>query len=368
MESIFGEYLKRFLPEKRINRDNLDFYEFEGRIFYRLKKDAGEFLRGTVFWDGGFLKGFQRIKRVLVLEKGIERNITGPFYAEEKMDGYNVRLRRVGDTVYAFTRGGFICPFTMDRVNEFIPAEFFERYPDYTLCVEVVGPENPYNSEGIPYMDEDIDFFAFDIKDRAGRSLPVQKRYEILDALRVKSVRRWGPFTIRDTDAIRRIIEELDREGREGLVLKSLDGRQEIKYVTLSSCVRDIRATAHLMSELPGGFYIQRLLRIGAILLETSRAPSEDLKASIGDSFMEGLLEAMKVVLDDNPITETFRVRVNRPETADLLIEHLRKTGTRPRLLSLEKKGSKYLLTFTKTYQKGTKDLRRKLKGYGFYD
>ena len=368
MEKSFPDYLKRYLPENRINSDNLQSLQYEGLQYFRLKKDISGYPRGTVFTEGALVQGYQRIKRILALKEGIRRYIKGEFYVEEKMDGYNVRIKRIKDRVYTFTRGGFICPFTMDRLEDFISLSFFERYPDLTLCAEVVGPENPYNSEPAPYIKEDIAFFVFDVKDPAGRSLPLPERYSIYEDQSLNSVKRWGPFTLKDTEKIKDIIRELDSLQREGIVIKDIHAREELKYVTPGSCIRDIRATAHLIPEIPGGFYIQRLIRLAMTLREFGIPLSESLFGETGRALLEPLNESLEAVENAEKIKEVFRIRVNRKETIDRLFHHLKKTGISAKLISVEKEKDKYRVTFTRTFPKGTKLLRRALRGYGFYD
>ena len=365
----FPVFLKNYLPEEKINRETLQSFSLDGRIFYRLTKDLRGLPRGTVLWDGGIIHGYPRIKRVFHLEEGTMRYFKDtPCYVEEKVDGYNVRVKRIEERVLAFTRGGFICPFTMDRLTDLIPIGFFDSYPGYTLCGEVTGPENPYNSEKILYMKEDVAFFAFDIKDPSGRSLPLKERYGIYEREGIPSVRHWGPFTDRDIEEIKSIVFQLDNEGREGIVIKSVDAGEEIKYVTLGSCIRDIQATAHLMTELPAGFYIQRLLRIAAITYEYSTRLDDAAKLSIATALIEPLNDTVQRVASGDSIKEFFTIRVNRKETIDALMRHLRRTGMSVHLVSVEKKEGRFVVVFYRIFQKGTKDLRRKLRGYGFYD
>ncbi|NOY39530.1 MAG: RNA ligase [Nitrospirae bacterium] len=368
MIAEFPDFLKNYLPGERINSETLHSFDASGRTFCRLTKDLSGLPRGTVFWDGGILHGYQKIKRIIHLEQGIRRYFKGPFYVEEKMDGYNVRVRRIGDEVFAFTRGGFICPFTTDRLPDLLPLGFFDDFPDYTLCGEVVGPENPYNSEAVPYMKEDIAFFAFDIKDPDGKSISLGERYRIYEEKALPFARHWGPFTDSDIEEIKSTLFELDREDREGIVIKSAAEGEEVKYVTLSSCIRDIHSTAHLMTELPAGFYIQRLIRIAAITYEHSLTLDDTAKLSIADALMEPLKDTVGRVASGESIKEFFTVRVNRKETMDALMLHLTKTGVNVHLVSIEREGSRYKGVFYRTFPKGTKELRRKLRGHGFYD
>ena len=370
MITEFPDFLKNHLPEERINSETLHSFDISGRTFYRLTKDLSGLPRGTVFWDGGILHGYQKIKRIIHLEQGIRRYFRGPFYVEEKMDGYNVRVRRIGDEVFAFTRGGFICPFTTDRLPDLLPPGFFDDCPDHTLCGEVVGPENPYNSETVPYMKEDIAFFAFDIKDPGGKSISIGERYRIYEKKALPFVRHWGPFTNSDSDIeeIKTIVFELDREDREGIVIKSVAEGEEVKYVTLSSCIRDIHSTSHLMTELPAGFYIQRLIRIAAITYEHSLTLDDTARLSIADALIEPLGDTVSRVASGESIKEFFTVRVNRKETMDALMLHLGRAGVSLHLVSIERAGTRYRCVFYRTFPKGTKDLRRKLRGHAFYD
>ncbi len=368
MEYNYPEFLKRFLPEARINKESLQVLSYENTIYYRLRKDISGFQRGTVFIEGTVVHGYHRIKRILNLQEGITRYIKGPFYIEEKMDGYNIRIRKIGTKVFAFTRGGFICPFTMDRLHEFIDTAFFDTYPDLTLCAEVVGPENPYNSEGVPYMDRDIQFYIFDIKDRLGRSLPIEKRYRIYKEASLNSVRRWGPFQKGDIEKIRDIVRELDAEQREGIVIKPVTQGPDLKYVTLGSCIRDIKATAHLMTEIPAGFYIQRILRLVMICREFDIPLTSEILADIGKALVLPLDESVSEVKKGEKIKEYFRIRVNKKETIDRMLRHLKKTGITAQIVSVNQEDGKFVVTFYRTFPKGTKILKRALKGYGIYD
>jgi ATP-dependent RNA circularization protein (DNA/RNA ligase family) len=70
----------------------------------------------------------------------------------------------------------------------------------------------------------------------------------------------------------------------------------------------------------------------------------------------------------DGEIRETFRVRARDRGAIEALMHHLRRGGVKAHLTSLEPSDGRHMARFYKVYQKGTKDLRRKLKGYGFYD
>ncbi|MDP6925256.1 MAG: hypothetical protein R2568_10335 [Candidatus Scalindua sp.] len=69
--------------------------EFEGITYYRIIKKVGELRKGTVVTDSGIIYDFPRIARIMHLENGIKQAFNNPFYAEEKVDGYNVRIVKV---------------------------------------------------------------------------------------------------------------------------------------------------------------------------------------------------------------------------------------------------------------------------------
>jgi len=93
------------------------FLSFE---YLRFSDDFKEVPRGTAFFQETVIWGYPHIGRIFMLEKGVAEQFKDPFWVEEKVDGYNVRIFRVGDEIIALSRGGYICPFTTDRVPDFI--------------------------------------------------------------------------------------------------------------------------------------------------------------------------------------------------------------------------------------------------------
>ena len=69
--------------------------ELEGITYYRIIKKVGELKKRTLVTDSGIIYDFLRIARIMHLENGIKQAFNNPFYAEEKVDGYNVRIVKV---------------------------------------------------------------------------------------------------------------------------------------------------------------------------------------------------------------------------------------------------------------------------------
>ncbi len=352
-----------------LEKEILQPFFFEGQEFVRLCQDYKKLPRGTIFYEGGSLSGYPHIMRILHLERGISRYMkTSRFFVEEKMDGYNVRIARINGQTIAFTRGGFICPFTTDRVYDLIDPRFFDRYPDYILCGEVVGPGSPYNTEIIPYVEEDIIFYVFDIARINGGFLLPEERIATLSNFEMEQVKRWGPFDISNIKEIKEIVLDLDRREREGIVIKPLNSGKALKYVTLSSCLRDLKATTHLISEIPSGFYIQRIIRAIFFCHEFEIPLTDDYLMEAVRALYHKPYNAVKDVASGGEIKESFDVKVRKRETATELLRHLNRSGIYTQLVSIERTGDYYRLQFNRIYRKGTKEIRQLLRGKGFFD
>jgi putative ATP-dependent DNA ligase len=117
--------------ESALEKEKLQLSSFRGKYFFRLNKEFKNFQAGTVFGKNFFVPGYPSIPRIFVLKTGIKRYLEYPFYAEEKIEGYNIRLAKVEDEIFTFTRRGFVCPFAYDRYADFLPRlpEFFDRFP-----------------------------------------------------------------------------------------------------------------------------------------------------------------------------------------------------------------------------------------------
>ncbi|MCP4867768.1 MAG: RNA ligase [Proteobacteria bacterium] len=206
---------------------------------------------------------YPHIGRFFVLAEGIRANFTGAFSVEEKVDGYNVRIFRHRGRLLTLGRGGWICPFTMDRLPDLGELDpVFDAHPDLILCCEVAGP-NPYLRADPPRARDQLRLFVFDVMKVGGTSLePVTVRDAILDQFDLPRVPVLGIYTPADVDAVADHVRALDAEGGEGIVMKSLTDRVRGKYVTPSINLRDMEADAELIPELPGEFFESRLVRI----------------------------------------------------------------------------------------------------------
>ena len=311
--------------------------------------------RGTAIFGRQTVYGYPSIGRVLTLEPGLQQHFAHPFWAEEKVNGYNTRILRVGDAVLALTRGGFVCPFTSDRVTDFIDTRIFEDHPDLVICAEVAGPGNPYLESSPPFIGDDVRFYVFDFMRINQRPrLAAEDKYALIEDYGLPAVTRYGRFTAKDTKALLEIFETLNREGREGLIFKedAADGHAA-KHVTAASALSDIAATAATLNDLPPEYFTNRILRLVLYLREQGEHPTRDLERALGAAFLESLDATLAQYEREKKVFHSFRCRFHDRHNAEAMIAHLKMAGGRQINISrrgLEADGADWILTFDRNY------------------
>ncbi len=347
--------------------------EFEGLQYHRFSDDLRRYLRGTVVLGDMLVFGYPKIARILSLEGGIPRHIKGPFYVEEKADGYNVRVVKVEDRILALTRGGFVCPFTTDRLPDLGDFEaFFRDHPHMVIAGEVVGPGNPYN-EAYPPGVEDVAFLAFDLFPVGSwRPLSPLARYAILEKYAIPQVRSFGQFspTPEGLDGLKALLRSLNREGVEGVVIKPQGGRRRFKYVTPFINIFDIEFSSHLLAELPGEFFIQRVIRLALSMAELGLEGGEELGRRLGAAFLRGFGSAVEEFRARKKVTWTFFLRMRSRDRVALLLRHLNRASRHVRvsLVRLEREGDYWRVVLEKRFLRSTGFLASALGGSFYFD
>lgn len=311
--------------------------------------------RGTAIFGKRTVYGYPSIGRVLTLQPGLQQHFTQAFWAEEKVNGYNTRIFRVGDQILALSRGGFVCPFTTDRLADFIDTRIFDAHPDLVICAEVAGPGNPYLESWPPFIADDIQLYVFDFM-RMNERLRVaaDEKYALIEQYQLPAVRRYGRFTPADTEALLAIFEQLNREGREGLVFKESDrdGRAA-KHVTAASALSDIGATAAILNDLPPEYFTNRVLRLVLYLREQGQPPTGELERELGAAFIEALDNTISQYERDGKVFHSFRCRFHHRRNAEAMFAHLKRAGGRQINISwhgLEADGEDWILSFDRNY------------------
>ena len=345
--------------------------EFDGTTYYRVVKKVGQLNKGTVVTDSGIIYDFPRIARIMHLENGIKQAFNKPFYVEEKVDGYNVRIAKVQDQVFAFTRGSYVCPFSTDRLVDFFDYDnFFRENPDLIVCGEIAGPESPYNGESPPYVVEDISFFAFDIRIKnSDQQIPTEKRYKLFDEYEIPTVTRFGRYVSSDIKEIERYIQDMNKKGCEGLVFKPTDpSGKTVKYVTAGSCLRDMKVTSQLMTEYQAEFFTNRMLRSLFYLIEHDLPLNDDFLKKTGDALLQPLYESIKKVAGGEMITERFKVRFNKKKNIKKLFEHFHKCKVDANPVRQEKIGQHWHVEFVRRCFPSYEVIQKHWDGHSHFD
>lgn len=319
-----------------ITEDRADLFEHfkqrtaAGRTYYALPTTRHGIERGTVVVPDAdaIVRGYPSIPRMLVLEPGLPSYFedTDAVVLEEKLDGYNVRIADVGEPL-AFTRGGYVCPYTTARARELLdPGSFFADYPKKMLCAELIGPETPYTTHDY----DDIDSHAvrvFDIRDReSGEPVPVTNRRDLCAKYGFSQPRIFG--WAEPEDAIERVrdpIIELDAANREGLVLKAAEGDAMVKYTTGSQHHDELADAFSLPFDHARDFLFSRVVReaFQAAEFEDDDDRLRERARNLGEAILLPMVETIRDIADGETVGERQTVR-GRPEVIDALLVHLR--------------------------------------------
>jgi putative ATP-dependent DNA ligase len=355
---------------------------------YRALTDARHGMeRGTVLVDDTAVRGFPSVPRILALDAGIRQ-----FFAddervavEEKMDGFNVRIARIdawaeddgdgseggsGSTagpVVGFTRSGFVCPYTTSRVNALLDTEaFFDDHPDLMLCGEFVGPETPYTDHDYEGIDSH-DFRVFDVREQvSGDPLAVKERRDLLDEYDLPQPSLFGIYDPDDaTGDVWDAIDDLDEQGREGVMLKSTDGERLVKYTTHSKHVSELEYGFWLPFEVGRDYVFSRLIREGFMAAERGEAGErlEDRAHEIGEAILYPMVEAIRTVSDGEGVGEEHTVR-GAEEELDALFDHLGSVGVNVEVEErYEGEEGRTVVGFTKVSEQVTDQIEAYLNG-----
>jgi len=311
--------------------------------------------KGTVLIGETVIRGFPKIPRCLVLDEGIPQQFTTKIAVEEKLNGYNVRVARVDGDVLAFTRSGIVCPFTTHTVRSLLNVDrFFDRHPDQMLCGEMIGPENPYTTADC-YDVDSIAFRAFDIRDRErGTPLPVMDRREACEAFGIPQAELFGVFEPAEAvDATPAIVRDLDSEGREGIIMQTLDGQQLLKYTTSAANQGDLAFAFTFPFDYGRDFSFRRLIREGfqSVEFDESAAERRDRAHSLGESLLMPMADSIETIESGERIGEQHTVRAE-PRVIDALLEHFREQGLTIDIDADRPVEGDRLLTFRKRIQR----------------
>jgi putative ATP-dependent DNA ligase len=337
-----------------------------GEIEYVRFRDAhAGIAHGTVIAGKRAIRGYPHIKRIFTLENGLRRNMQdAELYAEEKIDGFNVRIASVDGNVFAFSRGGFLDAFVTEKARgERGIAAFLRDNPDAVLCCEMIG-NTPYTA---PTDGYDVKMFIFDIDRGDGTHVPCGQRYALVKRYDLLSVPLLGKFRSDDYPGLRKLALALNKGKKEGMVLKGTGGKSTVKYVTPWSDIDDIAKSSGMLFDMPIGFFYQRVLR-SAFFINDFGLDRDAYALKLGKAFYEGLEAALDKAARGADVDEEFEIAIRDPKIWDDIHRHMSHEVKLGELWRRKDKDGRIRIRFRKTYKKTTKTLASYSHGKGITD
>ncbi len=307
-------------------------YQKRGLDAVQFKKGLGKVEAGTMVISGDeieVIRGFPKIRRTLMLHPTLEKYFPDEVAVEEKMNGYNVRIAMVDNKIIAFTRGGYICPYTSRKANEILDLEkFFHDYPEKVICGEMVGTLNPYVSHYYPEIGK-LGFRIFDVREKLTNTpLPVMVKRELLLDYGLQPVNLLGVFPVEEApEKIMNLIRELGENNREGVVMKDPQMQLEpLKYTSSQAQASELEYALSFPFDLAQAFLFSRIIREGFQAYELGESQDEIRKRAlrIGESVLYPMLETIAHVKNGEEASEDLVIEVDNEEEAEEFIRHLR--------------------------------------------
>ncbi len=311
-----------------------------------LRRDIGGYYEGTIVikTNEGYrvIPGYPHIKRIVLAKTALNRHFIDRIIVEEKMNGYNVRVFKIGDNIYAATRGGYICPFTTHKIREKYGENIQQLInklgENLIIAGEVVGLENPYTRYEYPEAPQ-WDFFVFDIFLGSNPILP-DERVKLVTAHDLRNVRRLGVIWKYEYGKLLEIMDRLENEKREGVVLKDPLYRVEpLKYTTSHINLDDIKIGMRAPFDEGRYFIFPRLVR--ELFQYYERGYTEDIIESkaleLGKSLIYPALNSIKKYVKENGIGEIFELRFHDYSFLEEFIDYMFRLGVDFSVISIEK-------------------------------
>lgn len=329
--------------------------------YIRFREDHRKVPRGTVVLKSRVIWGFPHIPRIFTLEKGIERNIKSEeICIEEKIDGYNLRVASVDGRIFAFSRGGFVDAFSTEKARGMKLERLFSANPGYALCGEMLG-NTPFTR---PTKKFDVKLLVFDVDMGDGRYLPCDEKFALLKKYRIQSVPVLGRLRASERKKLLEIAKTANRNRKEGMVIKSADRKQVVKYVSPNADIEDIANS--ILFDMPSGFFLQRVFRSG-LFIRDFNLNREEFAKKLGEAFYSSLEKDIGDVEQGRGAEQEFEIMIKDPGIWENIHHHMSKEVKLEVIFSREEKAGKRI-RFRKVYKKTTRRLRNALSGKGETD
>ena len=316
-------------------RGNLKFYDSQGINAIQFRKKVGEIESGTMICLGDeidIIRGFPKIRRTLMLSPTLKQHFTKDVAVEEKMNGYNVRIALVNNRIVAFTRGGYICPYTTRKAPQIMDmADFFKENPQLVICGEMIGTENPYVTHHYPEVGS-LGFRIFDLREKtSNKPMNVLDKRGTLERYDLPSVRLFGIYDVDEVPSqVENIVKDLNKTEREGVVMKDPEMQlSPLKYTSSRAHAEELEYAFSYPFDFGRQFFFSRVIREGFQAYETGESCEELKKRAqrIGESILYPMLATIKNVSKDEVAGEDLTIYVDSYEEAAEFVRHLRDLG-----------------------------------------
>ncbi|MFA5412813.1 MAG: RNA ligase [Candidatus Micrarchaeia archaeon] len=323
--------------------------------FLRFAEKAGGMPRGTLIAGTRTIPGYPKIPRIFVLGEGIGNNIkSDEMLVEEKIDGYNVRALLYRGKFTCLSRGGFTDGFAAEKLADDAGVKkFFSGHAGWILCGEMIG-NTPHTT---PTDEYDVKYYVFDIIDEHGEFLPPMERRDLCKEFGLTPVPLVGVFRRDEIAKLKGAVRKMDKEGKEGIVIRGLEGKEMVKFVTPSSDIHDLAESSSYIFDMPMGFMKQRVFR-SAVSVRDLGLKKADYTKMLG----EALYSELDGALDAKEAVQRFRVRVKSHSTWDAILAGMGHE-VELRVEKEEREGKGYEITFVKIMKESTRMARRAVEG-----
>ncbi len=332
---------------------------------YRLEKKFGPYEEGTVIIKGTdglkVVRGFPKIRRILFIETGLKRHFGDrEIVLEEKMNGYNVRIVKIGSRIYAITRGGLICPYTTEKARERINDAIFSEYPNLMLCCEAVGKASPYVAD--QYGIEGLEFFLFDIRDcKSNLPVSIHDKVKIAKKFGLKTVEILKVCRTDEVEEIKKVILDLNKRKREGVVFKEPEMKIEpLKYTTSFANCNDLAYAFKYFEEYARDFMLARIIREAFQAFEFGNG--DDRALQIGKAVLKSV-ESIERVRKGEEVLEISELVFSSKETYEAFKLHMKLLGINFRELEIRKMDERLKVVIAKVMRATTDRIKSLLEG-----
>lgn len=321
--------------EEAYKRGHLKFYQNRFITALQFRKSVAKIEAGTMVCFSNkihIIRGFPKIRRTLMLKEALESYFQGEVAVEEKMNGYNVRIAFLDNKIIAFTRGGYVCPYTTKKASEIMDlTDFFCDYPDLVICGEMLGTENPYVAHYYPEIGK-LGFRIFDIREKiTGKPLSIKKKNNLLKKYNLPPVRLFGLYNLSDAPVkILELVKNLGENGREGVVIKDPCMKiPPLKYTSSQAHADELIYAFKFPFDLGQSFFFSRVIREGFQSFEMNESTDEMRKRAqrLGESILYPMVETIKNIRANQVAGEDLVMEADSQEEVEEFLRYLRELG-----------------------------------------